>query len=376
MDFLSDTKGLLCSYSYSARTTQEYITLASEVAELCIKHRRLLRKILRREEAIAETESRLFQHILNHYDSSKGSLDIYFKSLAQTILKDSVSKHESPVSVYDGVLRNDEGELNDADVIDVLTVKNDTLNTQPVGFEEGLIQDVDKAFALDKLQKTMLGYLSEFLEFGRKLTTHDLHKFTFSKEFKKACEEYSLEYSAESLVEDATAIYNANYDILDWFNNLTCSSTTWQPAEFRIAFVNRQVQLKDKGYIGELNRNEYLVRVDYSEAVETLYEKYIETETNEVKCYLGNNYILRTLAGDTSYSINPDVNNAFAVQHQEVLTNVFKTVYRGIKVLKFDADYVWGITTDNSLKDVTVDIYGIKLAFMIEYLEVLEDDIV
>lgn len=306
--------------------------------------------------AIDEILNKAFLHAMTHYNSSKGELDKYLKSLARGSMQEA----------------GNDALRNHAD-IDASFVKDDidSMLVQSALYKYALEQEslentvVDKVFyeTYDRqdLVRLSLTYINEFVAMCNALVTRNTTK-VYSDAFVQEC--MSLMNTHPTFYDDCMYLYDTFGSQYEWFINVANDKEgIWKEADYtllttkeskRIRLLNEQTEqdVEDAdvepffiyGNIGKKR----IYRVYYAPLWESLCDKIDSKEINELKFIIGNDYLVRT-PGNSCALLNTDLYGLYDLIRDEIVTNM---------VFKYDARLIHvGSESIYLLVNATIDNY-------------------
>jgi hypothetical protein len=283
-----------------------------------------------------EAMQRTLMHTIVHFSPSKGNLSAYVKKLAREITKNN--NREVLVDFLENTLsdNNWDEDYSSGSNIDVGSIQdfsseviNDLVNT-----------DDNRRVDIDKLA---LEFMDKFVILCDALIKHDTSTKYYPDIFIQNC--LKLNAKCKNFNKLCLDVYMEYGDDMRWFLELAENDTQiWREPDFTLlnSSYSKRLQLINlsthevvenadvepfrlMGNLGTGASRKKIIKVNYSDLWEYFCDLIDDTETNELKFIIGNNYIIRTFGGSFSV-LNADLFNLYNNVRVEILTNVIQDI--------------------------------------------------
>lgn len=318
-----------------------------------------------------EAMNKTWYHCLSHFDETKGDLRAYVKSLAKTI----VQPDGREVSV--DFLENTVDEaLDDEDVEQSNRGFHQRIKSD---FSDTLIDDMYMSLdRTDELASLALSNMSWFLKLCESIINKDSTSEYYSKPFVEGFK--SLYSRSNNLFQTCIQMYEEYGEGMREFLNMDKHNEgTWIEADF--TYINlrtsRRVSLQSPtgGSIEYADMEPFqvkgsmkgkkIVRVKYSDQHEMMLDRIDSPVSNEIKFFIGNRYIIRTLGGSVSV-VDVPLFNMYTLVQNEILTNLLRDT-KNSALLNVGYEYMYFLCkSDYDLYIPKRVIRGIELEFKAE----------
>lgn len=356
------------SYSFDKPeiTGNRYYEFWSEIERL----RNYFRKFCGAETD--EAMNKTWYHCLSHFDETKGDLKSYVKSLAKTIVQPG--GREVSVDFLENTVDDEEGSSLDD------TRSSGSFRRQVKSdFSDSVIDEIYLSLdRTDELASLALSNMSWFIKLCESIINKDSTSEYYSKTFIDGFK--SLYSRCNNLFLLCIEMYKEYGDAMRSFLSMDKNNEgSWVEADF--TYINlrtsRRVYLESpsggtieyadmepfviKGSI----KGKKVIRVKYSEQHEMLLDRIDSPVSNEMKFFIGNKYIIRTLGGSLSV-VDVPLYNMYTLVQNEILTNLLRDT-KNSSLLNVGYEYMYFLCkADYDLKIPTRVIRGIELKFEAE----------
>ena len=280
------------------------------------------------EEAMQKT----LMHTLLHFNADKGRLSAYIKKLAREIAKGD--KREVLVDFLENTLSETDWDgKKKSPTVDV--GKTDD-------FSNVVLENMSNDDELRKIDvsKLALEFMDKFVMLCDALIRKDTSTVYYPEIFIKSCLELSAK--CNNFNELCLDIYMEYGDLMKWFLDLDNEEDKkiWKETDFsvlntsyskRLQFIDVKTgelvkdadvdKYKVKGKIGTDSKKKKVIKINYRKVWDYLCSLIDDSETNELKFVINDNYIVRTFGGSYSF-LNAELYNIYDVVKMEMLTNL------------------------------------------------------
>ena len=284
-----------------------------------------------------EAMQAVFMHVLYHFNSDKGNLEVYIKSLARVMMKKK-NKEISVDFLEQTLTLEEKGAAKKGD-------NSNEIGTSP--FSNGRANDFTND-VIDNIEHDVevkqdiillaLQFMDKYVKLCNALLTYNTSTTYYPELFIKTCINLNNKYS--DFNSECLSLYNQYQEYFNWFLSLDDNNKgdQWHETDYflltnntskRIKFINsitnEPVEDADteewyvKGNIG----NKRIVKVYYEDIWNLMCDLVESNEINECKFILNDYYILKSFGGSISV-INVDLFNYYDLFRVEIITNLLK----------------------------------------------------
>lgn len=317
-----------------------------------------------------EAMQRTLMHTLTHFQPEKGNLNSYLKKLAREILKDGGKL--VTVDFLEQTVVSDEDEVTGA---------KSGINTGKVDdFSDEIVDTLD--LVQDKsgdVERLALEFMDRFVILCEAMQTYDMSSRYYPDVFISQC--LSLLKKCENFNEVCLNIYSEYGEKFKWYLEVYKNvMQIWKEADFpfvlrrtskNISLISKKTGVEVQDADLEpftintvLDASKRVLRVRYYDLWEQVCDLLDEDGINELRFTIGDNFIVRTLAGSQSV-LNPDLYNEYDIVRTEILTNVLYDTNG--KLLNAGSECFYLLyNAENQIRKPIREIYGIKIDFQYE----------
>lgn len=318
-----------------------------------------------------EAMNKTWCHCLSHFDETKGDLRAYVKSLAKTIVQ--TDGREVSVDFL-------ENTVNDSQ-------DDDDLQPEKRGFHQRIKSDfsdsiIDTMYLsldrTDELASLALSNMPWFLKLCESIILRDSTSEYYSKPFVEGFK--SLYSRSNNLFQACIEMYETYGDGMREFLEMdTDNDGTWVEADF--TYINLRTSKRvylttPKGgsieyadmepfIVKGSTKGKKIIRVKYVDQHEMMLDRIDSPVSNEMKFFIGDKYIIRTLGGSLSV-VDVPLYNMYSLVQSEILTNLLRDT-KNSSLLNVGYEYMYFLCkADYDLYIPKRTIRGIELEFKAE----------
>lgn len=316
-----------------------------------------------------EAMQRTLLHTLTHFNPERGDLGAYIKKLAREITK------ENGKLIFVDFL---EQTLSDDSDEEELQASVDTGRVSD--FSTTVIDDIEKSVnRREEVVSLALTFMDKFLLLCKALICHDTSTKYYPQPFIDEC--LRINSKCQNFNELCLLIYDELGSDFEWFLSLDEDNIgTWGEADHLLISQHQSKRVKIigenggtdidadvdawciSGKLGLGDDRKRVIQVYYYDVWEMMCDLIDDTETNEMKFVVDNNYIIRTMGGSLSI-INPVLYNEYDLVRLEILTNILKDT--GGRILNVGSENIYLLCTpDYEIKENNRVIRGKEINFV------------
>lgn len=280
-----------------------------------------------------EAMQRVLIHTLTHYNPDKGSLKYYILALAKNILR-----RNNKICFVDFLEQTVQEDMEEVNISG--SNKNKGVMSENVSdFADDLVNDIYLSEdRYSDVAELALLQMDMFLMLCDALINRDSSTRYYSDSFIKSC--LKISKKCNNFNELCLRIYyEYNIEMKDFLSKDMDKYGTWKEADFvyigkrtskRVILVDNYgntITDADKEYFsikGNISGKK-IVKVGYNSIYEKILSLVDSDNTNCMKFFIGNQYIVRTLGGSHSI-INPPLYNIYDLVLAEIVTNLLRDI--------------------------------------------------
>lgn len=279
-------------------------------------------------EKTDEAMQRALLHAMSHYNSDKGSLKVYLKSLAKTIVSSSNSKCVCVDFLENTVEDNLEDETTEQKVQSGMSTSD---------FSQDIVNDmyleIDRKPELIDLA---LVSMEHFLRLCESIETRNTANIYSPQTFKDSC--LALAKKCKNFNSLCLSIYDDYGDEMkEFLSDDETAKGVWCEADYTYISqrTSKRIKLVDENgddiedadlqpfYVKGSLKDKKIVKVRFKEQLEMILDYVDSPVTNQMKFVIENRFIIRTLGGSFSVA-NPKLYNIYELIEDEILTNLLR----------------------------------------------------
>lgn len=321
-----------------------------------------------------EIMSAALDHILGHFNSSKGGLSAYTKKLAREMVK--TPNKEIAVDFLENTVANSDGD--DFGDTSSVTMKHrvDDISTEAIN---NIMLENEDYIDITKLS---LEYTAYFIQMCDSLKRHDSSLLYLSDtyvsiclglikrfpNFNTLCIEHCEKYRnlfEVFIAEDDAQWFEADYGLIERYTSKRVVLRNFVTGSI-VEDADTEGYIVD-GMVSVKNSEKYLGRVYYADLWETMCDYVDAIESNIMKLVINNHYVVRTLGG--SYSmLDVDLYNIYDLLRAEIVTNIVRSTRS--KIMNIGSEYVYLLCNKDCVTEIEKQtIRGVEVDLKVERIE-------